>query len=263
MKLNTTMAGKMFALLFLAAAIFAYKPAQAQLTTALGLNYVFGGYGTDMPQLMIKAPIGESAAFRLRVGADGSSNQDMYEFYENRDYINQNDWPNDIDEDFRNDNKNTNFRIAPGIELRKSIGNNSLFYYGLDVGIEMYSYEYRNAYFGQNYNAGTNEATITYVSDYSETTKRTTIQPMIFLGFQKAIGHGFSFMIETSVGPEMRSETRTKENKYYSWNGGTMEFEVNESSTYEIEQDEPNKRTYMNFEPMVDLYLAYTFGSKK
>ncbi|MFY0643149.1 MAG: hypothetical protein JXR19_01635 [Bacteroidia bacterium] len=259
MKKNITT--KLIALLFLAVSIFLYKPADAQLTTALGMNYVFGGYGTDMPQLMLKAQLGESAAFRFRVGADGSSNRDMYEFYENRDYINHNDWPSDIDEDYRNENKNTQIRVVPGIELRKSIGNNSLFYYGLDVAFEMYNSMYRNAYFGQNYNSGTNESTITYIQDNSETYKRTSIQPMIFLGFQKDIGHGFSFMIETAVGPEMRSETRDREYKYYNWNGGTMEFDVNENNTWEIEPDEPNKRMYMNFEPMVDLFLAYTFGS--
>ena len=249
-------------LLLVASACLMYRPAQAQVTTALGLNYVLGGWSNyDMPQLMIKAPIGESAAFRLRAGADGYNRTEMYEFYENRDYVNMNDWPNKIDDEVRRQENDFDFLIVPGIELRKQLNNNNLFYYGLDVAIGSESDKYYNRSFSQSYNSGTNEATITRVYETYDQYKATTFTPMLFLGYQRSIGNGFSFIIETAVGPELRSQTRTYERMEYDWNGGTMEFELDENNSYEIDRSDANKSNWLNFEPYVDLYLAYTFGS--
>ncbi|MFY0643150.1 MAG: hypothetical protein JXR19_01640 [Bacteroidia bacterium] len=257
-------ARKVLVLMLVAATCFMFKPAQAQVTTALGLNYVFGGWSNyDMPQLMIKVPIGNSAAFRLRAGAYGYSRTEMFEFYENRDYINHSDWPNKIDDEVRREENDFDFTVVPGIEFRKQINNNNLFYYGLDIGFTSESDKYYNRSFSQSYNAGTNESTITRVYETYDVYKSSTITPMVFLGYQRSIGGGFSLMIETAVGPELRTQTRMYERMEFDWDGGTMDFEVDENNTYEFENTDPNKNNWLSFEPYVDLYLAYTFGSNE
>lgn len=248
---------KSAAMLFVAMMITSV--ASAQWSVSANLGYLFDGW-SESPQVLFKKGLNDGkAAFRFSIGGEKYTNMDPQSFYD-ADYSNKNDWPSDIDEDFRYNNSNTTLIVAPGFEIRTVNNDKNVVYYGLDAMFRQYNYEYNSVSYSQNYNSTDEEFTITSINNSMSTDDETNIMPKLFLGYGRHIGHGLSILVETSIGADIHQSSYSNSYNYYSWNGTDF---VNNSNPDEAEMEVPTSSWVVDYNwlPRFDFWFTYTFNS--
>ncbi len=233
--------------------------AQAQLTTAFNLRPIFSN-STNMAELLFKYEVGSNMAVRFKINGYQYNNKSNQNFYEDDMYANLDKWPSDMSMDGYS-NTGTNLGLAPGFEFRTSINEKTLFYYGIDLGVNLSAGKYENNWHSAYKDQNSGKYIIQQVRNNSSNSKTTTFSPAPLIGIQRSLGAGFSVLFESSVSASFSRSTGENDNTIYIWNAANQEFELPTNVQDEFkDQPQPWNSTF-NWSPTFNLFVAYTFGS--
>lgn len=234
-------------------------PAHAQFSTAYNLRSIFNTSGG--PEFMLKYHNSPNMALRLKFNGSKSTTRSNQNFYEDNMYSNLDKWPSDITKD-GSINTNTNWGVAPGVELRTSLNDNTVFYYGIDMRFSQtkYSYDYNWHYEYKDNN--TQLYVIQQVRSSQQSSKTIEIAPTPLIGIHRELGHGFSALFETSVSANFFNTNSENSQNIYIWDVNSSSFIIPPAADQFKPQDQPWDNT-INWSPRFDLFIAYTFNSDK
>lgn len=233
--------------------------AQAQLTTAFNLRPIFTN-SSNIAELLFKYEVGSNMAVRFKINGYQYNNKSNQNFYEDDMYANLDKWPSDMSMDGYS-NTGTSLGLAPGFELRTSINEKTLFYYGIDLGVNLSTGKYENNWHSAYKDPNSGKYVIQQIRNNNSNSKTTTFTPAPLIGIQRSIASGFSVLFETSVSASFSRSTGENDNTIYTWNAGNQEFELPTNVPDEFKEQAQPWNTTFNWSPSFNLFVAYTFGS--
>ena len=240
---------------------FGSIPAAAQLQAGLNVRNTLTFNSPSPDNLIFKYQFGETPIIpRLRVGYAGNSFVNQHLFHKEEDYTNLDQWPSDVGKEGYN--KSMGYTITPGVEMRYTF-DQSYWYFGIDVQYQRNTWDQVFNWHGEFDNGGTPRYTISNVRENRSKGSTTTIMPMGFVGFGYNLGEHFTIFGEASVGPSFSTSDNSSEFVNYWWDNLALEFVKQENNQDPFEEPDQIWQKTANFNPTVNLFIAYKFGSMK
>ncbi|MBR9859559.1 hypothetical protein GYB22_02170 [bacterium] len=250
-------------LLLLTLSIACAFPASAQLTVGYNIRPLFNNFQGMPTNVIVKYSfMDQQFAGRLRGGYSQFKFQNNQNFFEDDQYTNLDAWPEDVSMK-ANVNNNKAYSIAPGFEYRFVRKEKTTIYAGLELMITKNISDQSWTWHGNSINQQDPMFTISQIRTNEFSGVTTEISPFLLMGFQYNISPAWSVFTEASIGSSSTRSDGEQRNRMFFWDYVDEEFEEQENNQPQLKDQEQPWNHMINFNPSLNFFVAYTFGTDK